>query len=225
MFKRPSDGFWAGLVAGILIVTLLMYFDVNVNEPPKSAGASPILTSASDAQSFVNAWQRMASGTWSVTSSYTRRLVTGATYTAVLKSIQLPPNYLSQSVGSTSASINGRNYVCASINNGKPTGCRDTGAALPFDTAVAQQVDAVRKLVSGPSPRYEVGSTGNNCYRLILAPGATATSWGNQATFCFDPATGAQTKSEIDQDGGIDTTQAINVSGTPNPQDLQVPHS
>src|SRR5689334_11034112 len=98
MFKRPSDGFWAGLVAGILVVTLLMYFDVNVNESTKSAGASPILTSAGDAQSFVNAWQRMASGTWSVTSSYTRRVVTGATYTAVLKTVQLPPNFLSQSV-------------------------------------------------------------------------------------------------------------------------------
>jgi hypothetical protein len=153
MLKRPSDGFWSGLVLGILVVTLLMYLDVDVNGPQKASNVSAIVTSDKAAASFVDAWQRMAQGTWSTTSTFTRTLASGATYTATLKNVQQPPNYTSQSIGSVTATIDGRNYACASVNSGQISGCRDTGAALPFATTVAQQVDAVRQLVSGSGQR------------------------------------------------------------------------
>jgi hypothetical protein len=222
MLKRPADGFWAGLVVGIITVTVLMFFHVDINSADRSH-IRPVETSDQAAQAFVSAWRNMVYGTWSVRSTYTRQITGGPTYRTNLHNVQSPPDYLNESGTSTSASINGQLYVCASVNQSSVSACRDIGNAPPYSVYAQNRINAVRALV-GEARTYSVESENSDCFQLFLNAGRTANTWGNHARFCFDSRSGAMVSSAIDQTGVSDVTVADQITA-PLPSDLKIPVS
>lgn len=224
MFKRPSDGFWAGLFVGIVSVTLLMAFHVNPNTS-NSKDVQPVFTSNAAATSFVNSWQRMAEGTWAVQSTFVRTLSSGRTFQSDVFEAQTSTHYLRRSSNSVSARVNGRAYSCAANLAGKVTTCQDGGAAPTNKEVAAQQVDSVKALVAGNQRVYDVARSSSQCYTLYSRGTTTATlPWGSQAKFCFDSTSGAMTLSELHRDEGVDVTTATKVDDVPASNAFELPH-
>jgi hypothetical protein len=73
--------------------------------------------------------------------------------------------------------------------------------------------------VRGAGALYAVRDEGN-CFRLRLRLRVLSPPYGERARFCFDPATGAPVRSEIEKREGVDRTVAISVRARPTDDDL-----
>lgn len=226
MFRRPGDGFWAGIVVGVLIVAAMMHWDVKVADNSQATKAQstvvPVAVTRAATRDFISAWTRMVNGAWLVESNHTRTLKNGQTATFTVRDIQSPPDYLDVSATETNGSVGGRLYVCASDNQGSVTGCRDNGPAVPFEALAQRKLSAVQNAVLGADATYDVADVGAGCYRVFVKAGKTTNVWGNSTKFCFDAATGAPVLTRIETDEGLAETTAIKVV-EPSPADFQVP--
>jgi hypothetical protein len=189
--------------------------------PPTSAAVTPAGSGDDAVAPFLAAWERAASGTFVVRSTFERRLAGGQAMSAESVLAQRPPDRLLRQGGTVTGRLAGRQVACAEVE-GDPVPCADAGPAPPWPDQVAAEVAAVRRLVTGVSPRYAVESVADGCFRLRLRVWQPAPPYGTRSTFCFDPATGAPTRTEVARPEATDVTTATDISA-PTSEDFLVP--
>ncbi len=168
----------------------------------------------------------MLLGTWVVTESFERVAATGRQLGSVLHRAQRPPDTLTEGPTSADGRRNGRLISCAS----GPTGglvCKDAGPAPAFTDQVNSELASLKSYLVATLPLYQVaaapGAGPGQCWRLLLAaPGYPSPPYGTRAVFCFDPATGAPSYSQIVRPEATDTTTAVDISATVSSADLTV---
>jgi len=168
----------------------------------------------------------MLLGTWVVTESFERVAPTGRQLGSVLHRAQRPPDTLTEGPTSADGRRNGRLISCAS----GPTGglvCKDAGPAPAFTDQVNSELASLKSYLVATLPLYQVaaapGAGPGQCWRLLLAaPGYPSPPYGTRAVFCFDPATGAPSYSQIVRPEATDTTTAVDISATVSSADLTV---
>jgi hypothetical protein len=166
--------------------------------------------------------ERAAGGTFVVRSRFERRLAGGGRLTADVVLAQRPPDRLVRQAGTVSGRVGGRLVACTRFD-GRAVPCADAGPARPWPDDVAAEVAAVGRLVAGPSSRYAVTMAGaGGCFDLRLRVWEPAAPYGTAARLCFDPATGAPTRTEVTRPEGRDVTVAVAVED-PVDADFAVP--
>src|SRR5205823_5893810 len=174
------------------------------NPPPETSAA---------ATKLVHAIRRSLTSTWAVDERFDRISTTGQRIGADQHRAQRPPDRVTKAAGTVDARVGGRIVACAPDPSGTQQ-CRDGGPAPPYDDDVALGVAAIDKLVHGASdpPLYAVADEGKGCFRLrLLQPRYIAPPYGTTARLCFDPATGAPIRTEINRPEGSDVTVATAV--------------
>jgi hypothetical protein len=175
------------------------------------------------ARSFLGAWQRKLEGTYLVESSFTRAAPGNAAFESSTRLVQRPPDRLISGLGSVEGRLQGKVVRCGTDSSGLGRCFRSADDAPPYDEAVASEVDGLGSYVLGERPLYAVVDFLDGCFRLDLAVQLPVPTYGAQALFCFDEATGAPSRTVIDRTDAIETTAAVRISGDVTDADLQVP--
>jgi hypothetical protein len=216
-----------GVVAAVIARTLV---GGSTGAPAVTTGLTTTLvpppSAPADIAAFLAAERRMLSGTWVVHQEFDREVTGGRQLVSDLRLAQRPPDTLDEGPSSASGRRNGRLISCAA----GPTGvlaCKDGGPAPAFADEVATEVDNLRSYVVAALPLYRVeaapGAGPGQCWQLVLAaPAYPSPPYGRRAVFCFDPATGAPSYSQINRAGSTDTTRALDISATVTDADLAV---
>ena len=179
-----------------------------------------------DIADFLAAERRMLSGTWVVHQEFDRVVTGGRQLVSDLRLAQRPPDTLSEGPSGANGRRNGRLLSCAVGPSGVLV-CRDGGPAPPFGDQVTTEVDNLRSYLAATLPLYRVqaapGAGPGQCWQLLLAaPAYPSPPYGTRAVFCFDPATGAPSYSQIIRSGSTDTTRTLATSATVTDADLAV---
>jgi len=217
---KPFAGLLAGTLLGLSIVMVLVALDVEIGK--KSSDPLAIVTTPQAATGFVDAWQRMRSGTWAVDSDYLRRTPDGRTLSGSVHEARRPPDHIRIALGSVDATLRGRRLVCGSSPAGEQA-CRDGGPAPDDAAEAAQELQTLRSNVLGTTPTYDVADQGGGCFALYPRPSPLDAQWGPGSRFCFDPQSGAPTLTDIRRSGGSDVITALSVRRQPTDADLQPP--
>jgi hypothetical protein len=104
-------------------------------------------------------------------------------------------------------------------------GCRFGGDAPPYASDVDDEMRLLRAIVASETPLYAVtySDRGEGCYLLTLRARILAPPYGEDATFCFDAATGALGTSVVHRAEATDTTTTIDLRAEVRPSDLRLP--
>jgi hypothetical protein len=168
----------------------------------------PALSDAA-AERFVQAWERSRTATFVTTGTYERRSdVTGASVASEDVVVQRPPRRLHRQLGGVEGRDDDRLLVCPAPPAGEDEEDREPcrlGApgGRTYAEQVRDEVDGLRSLTSGPDPLYGVTAGDEGCYDLELRRVDPRAPFGVEASFCFDAATGAPTRSRVRHEGGI----------------------
>src|SRR5438067_12287601 len=183
----------AGLLVGGLAIAALARWD----RPRSPAGPE-----------FVAAWGRRLTGTYAVVDRIDRHLLNGRSLVSEVRLAQRPPDRLRVGAEGVDGRVNGRLLGCVAVP-GADIQWRDGGSAPPYQQDVDRQVRLLRRLVIGPRRAYDVHRVGDGCYRLELRARILAPPYGEDATFCFDEATGAPLRSTVRRAEGTDVHRTI----------------
>ncbi len=224
-FAAPANGAVAGVIVGVLIVTLMNVFDVgsrssNTDELPT------ITTSPAAADVFVDAWTRMKSTTWVIDSSYVRKTDDGRQYSGSVHEAQKPPNHIRVALGTVDAQVNGRQYACGVGPDGATTACRDGGAVLEYNARLTSEIDELKSQVTGADRLYDIGIAKADCYvayARAAAHSARPLPWGTKARFCFDRDSGAISSSTYERPGSSDSVIATSISRNVPESEFKLP--
>jgi hypothetical protein len=185
-------------------------------------------TSAEAVERFSAAWRRHLMGTWTIEGTLSRSRIGGdGSLSDRLREVQRPPDRLRLELGVLGGQLDGRIVTCA----GSPIRCRDGGTAPPYDAAVDAVVQRLTNLVDGPSATYSLSepagpagaSFGASCFRIDVVDGVLNPAEGEEATWCFDDATGALVESTVVR-GDVRIEQRVTeVSGEADPAELVLP--
>jgi hypothetical protein len=213
---RPFLAAGVGAVVGAIVVVVLA---VAGWPPPEDGdGSEPFVGSAAAASRFLAAWERSLRGTWVVDARFERVTAAGRRLTLDIHTAQRPPDRLSAGQGRIEARAGGRRLGCASGED-DVLRCREEGSARPYDDEVADDLRTLTTYVSGSGALYAVRGEGD-CFQLRLRLGVLSPPYGERARFCFDPATGAPVRSEIEKVEAVDRTVAISVRDQVTDDDL-----
>jgi hypothetical protein len=190
-----------------------------------STTAVPPASTAADISDFLAAERRMLTSTWAIHAQFVRLTPSGRKLVSDLRRAQRPPDTLSEGPATADIRRNGRAVACAA----GPTGglvCKDAGPAPPFTGEVDSELGSLRSYLVAPLPLYRVGPAPGAgpglCWRLQLAaPRYPSPPYGTQAVFCFDPATGAPSYSQVVRPEATDTTQALSITAAVSDADLR----
>jgi hypothetical protein len=211
---RPFLATVTGLVVGMVAVVALAAAGWPHRERPRStATAQPAA-----AGEFLAQWQRMRLGTWALEARFSRVTRAGRRLDTDLHMAQRPPDRLVTGLGSIDARRGGTRLACAP-DAGGTVHCRDGGPAPPYDAEVARELGYLRRYVEGTGALYAVRRSGD-CYDLRLRLRIPSPPYGERARFCFDRATDAPVRSEIERAEARDTTVALRVRARPSEADL-----
>lgn len=220
MLQRTYTAFIAGVALGLLIVGSLLITETRIHEPEREAEPSE-----EAAHSFVDAWQRMKTGKWTVVSEFVRSNETGQMFSFEMREIQDPPRRARVS-GATTIELPDRIITCPPKDEAHDSKCREVSNRQSFGESVQSEMSAVRGLVLGPERRYDVNEKSGNCYDLH-ARTDVAGAWGRQSTFCFDGRTGALSSSETVQvtstNRVVSKTTAVAITGDIKDSDFEPP--
>ena len=231
MRRRPVPALgW--LVAGGLIVGTVIGVGAGLllddrsssdaDDPPPSFVLDPDaiepVESAAAAEDFVEAWERSRRGTFVVVSTFTRTTTDGRELEARSVVVQRPPDRLAAQGGSVTGRIGGERIVCDPTPDDQVR-CQRTPAVGDAESEVVAEVEQLRGYVSGPAPLYRVAADGP-CFRLRLARALAAPPYGTRAHFCFDPATGAPSRTEVERREGTDVVVADEIRPSVTDADL-----
>lgn len=182
---------------------------------------SPTRHDPGAAAELVAAYRRSRAATFAVEQTFSRRLVSGARVDLATVVAQRPGSRITRTDDSVSGVVDEREVACQRIEDGGGWRCR-RGVVVDLAATAAREAAALRSLVDGPVRRYDVTSGGPGCFRLRLVAPGIAPPYGSGATLCFDPATGAPTRTDVRRDEGVDRTRAIRVSD-PDPSLFVLP--
>jgi hypothetical protein len=185
--------------------------------PPSTTGPH----GAADAQALVDAWQRSRTGTWVVEAHYTLQRGGAVVSEGEQATAQRPPDRLVRQFGSTQGTVAGRAVACATGPDDR-LACRDGGPAPDYGQDVAREVANLAALVQGQGAAYAVAAQEGGCYALDLLRTLSQPPYGRHARFCFDPATGAPVRQEVDHEGEVELTVATDVRA-PTDADFALP--
>lgn len=180
---------------------------VQSNDGP-SGGAGPA-SSEEAAGRFVKAWERSRTATFVTTGTYERRSdVTGASVASEDVVVQRPPRRLHRQLGGVEGRDDDRLLVCpappAGADEEDRQPCRlGAPGGRTYAEQVADEIAGLRSLTAGPDPLYGVTDGAEGCFDLELRRVDPRAPFGVEASFCFDAATGAPTRSSVRHEGGI----------------------
>jgi hypothetical protein len=199
-----------GLIAGWVVVALygaalLVVGILAASEPDADRTVAP---ETEPAAAFVVAWERSRLATFLTVGTYERRSeVTEATVTSEDVVAQRPPRRLHRQLGGVEGRVDDRLLVCPAApaeSTTEPPPCRlGAPGGLTYAASVAREVAGVRSLVEGDDPLYDVTTTEPGCFELRLQRVDPRAPFGVEASFCFDPATGAPSARRVRHAGGI----------------------
>ena len=218
MLSRPSNGFIAGLLVGMVVVTILNLSGFR-NE---RATTHAVLTSDAAARAFVADWSRMRNGMWAIDATFTRTTEDGATVTMPLHQAQQNPSSIRETDASADVVLNDRHYVCATGIKGQKS-CRDAGVTSSFADRAKVDVASISNDLLGAQRSYDVEQASEHCYSLFVRPDSTPDGqWGSKADVCFDSATGAPVHTRVYRPGGTDDVQTTSIRPTPRPDEIRL---
>ena len=177
------------------------------------------------ARAFLAAERRSLLGTWVVQQRLTRLVSSrpGQPLVVSIHDAQRPPDHLITAPGSVDSVYQGRRMACGAGPDGA-LHCRAAGIAGSYGAQVDATMVSLATYVDGRSPPYSVGRAGQDCFALRLRTNRRpSTLFGTRAQYCFDAATGAPVRTEIDRPEGQDVTVALSVSATVTDEDLKPP--
>jgi len=180
---------------------------------------------AAAARAFLAAERRSLLGTWVVEQRLTRLVSSrpGQPLVVPIHDAQRPPDHLITAPGTVDSVYGGRRMACGAGPDGVLR-CRDAGVDRPYPAQVDATIASLATYVEGPSPPYSVRDAGRGCFVVRLGPNRPAsTLFGTRARLCFDPATSAPVRTEVDRAEGQDVTVAVSVSATVTDEDLRPP--
>lgn len=170
-------------------------------------------------EAFLAAWRRSLTGTYVAQQVVERRLVSGRTFSSEVTIAQRPPDRIRSDSGGTAGRVDGRRFGC--VPDG---GCRFGGDAAPYANDVGEELDLLRTMVDSATPLYRVErGDDDGCFVLVLQARILAPPYGEDATFCFDAATGALRRSVVHRAEATDTTTTVDLRADVRPSDLALP--
>ena len=208
----------AGYAALILVATVTTE---NADLPPGARADD-----GTAAEAFIASWERAGNATFVRTGTFERRSeVTGSSISSEDVLAQRPPQRLHRQLGGVSGRDDQRLLLCPSApaetqenecSLGEPTG-------PTYEEDLASEVAALGTLFEGPSPVYSVAASAESgCFDLVQLRVEPRARLGTEATFCFDPATGAPTNSRVAYEGGIVEVVAVTgLRGEVSDEDLE----
>lgn len=168
---------------------------------------------------FLRAWRRSLTGTYVARQVIDRRLVSGRTFSSEVTIVQRPPDRIRNGSSGIEGRVDGRRFGC--VPDG---GCRFGGLAPPYAREVEEELALLRAMVAVRTPLYRVEwGDGDGCFVLILQARILAPPYGEDATFCFDAATGALRRSVVHRAEATDTTTTTDLRGEVAAADLALP--
>jgi hypothetical protein len=175
------------------------------------------------ASSFLAAWKRKLEGTYLIESTFTRAAPGQPSFTSTTQLVQRPPDRLISGLGAVDGRLGGKILRCGTDASGAGRCFRSADDAPPYDQAVADEVDALSRYVLGDRPPYAVVDFLQGCFRLDLRIQLPDPTYGAHALFCFDPTTGAPSRTVIERPEVIETTTADRITALVTDADLQIP--
>jgi hypothetical protein len=169
---------------------------------------------------FLAAWRRSLTGTYATHQVVERRLVSGRTFSSEVTLAQRPPDRIRVDSSGTEGRVGGRRFGC--VPDG---GCRFGGDAPPYAKDVDDEMGLLRAIVASETPLYATAysDAGAGCFLLVLRARVLAPPYGEDATFCFDAATGALRTSVVHRAEATDTTTTVDLRAGVRPSDLRLP--
>ncbi|HET7654879.1 MAG TPA: hypothetical protein VFK42_17735 [Acidimicrobiales bacterium] len=200
----------ATIAAAVAVGALLAFVVARAGgpEPPPAVDA------------FLAAWRRSLTGTYATHQVVERRLVSGRTFSSEVTLAQRPPDRIRVDSSGTEGRVGGRRFGC--VPDG---GCRFGGDAPPYAKDVDDEMGLLRAIVASETPLYATAysDAGAGCFLLVLRARVLAPPYGEDATFCFDAATGALRTSVVHRAEATDTTTTVDLRAGVRPSDLRLP--
>ncbi|MET0728353.1 MAG: hypothetical protein ABWZ76_08680 [Acidimicrobiales bacterium] len=210
---RARRGLLLGWVAVGAYATLLGAVSVAAL---RDDSARPVVAASPDpaAEQLVEAWERSRTATFVTTGTYERFSdVTGASLSSEDVVAQRPPRRLHRQLGGVNGRDDDRLLLCPAPPPGatqEPEPCRLGSPGGPtYEESVDDEVAALRSLLLGGAPLYEVASGDPGCFDLELVRVHPRAPFGIAASFCFDPATGAPAGHRVRHEGGIEEVLVV----------------
>lgn len=165
------------------------------------------------AQRFIEAWERSRTATFLTTGTFERRSeVTGAEIRSEDVVAQRPPRRLHRQLGGVDGRHDDRMVICPAPPPGDPEQppCHlGAPGGTTYEESVQREVAALRDLLLGTDPLYEVTLDDAGCFRLDQRRPDPRVPFGVAARFCFDEATGAPLRTEVRYEGGVRETIVV----------------
>lgn len=172
-------------------------------------------------ESFLAAYERSRTATFVAEQTFTRAAADGRSISYPRRLVQRPPDdRLVVGGGQAEGRLDGRVVLCSTSPDGASR-CDEGAEALPYDEEVATEVDDLRALVEGEAALYEVRPGEPGCWSLHLVRQVLTPPYGDRAGFCFDEATGAPLRTDVQRDDVTDTVVTQEVRSTVTAADLR----
>lgn len=161
------------------------------------------------AEQLVAAWERSRLATFVTSGTYERRsVVSGASIASEDVVAQRPPRRLHRQLGGVDGRDDDRLLVCPAPPPDEEDAAQPCRLGAPggrtYAESVANEVDGLRSLVTGPSPLYAVTAGRPGCFDLELVRIDPRAPFGVEASFCFDEETGAPAGSRVRHAEGVE---------------------
>jgi hypothetical protein len=196
------------MYAALLVVVVWQAWardDLDRSAPPRREAGAP---------QFIEAWERSRTATFVTTGTYERHNVqTGASIASEDIVVQRPPRRLHRQLGGVDGRDDDRLVVCPAPPEGDEheEPCRLGPSGGPtYAASLRDEIAGLRSILLGDDPLYRVREREPGCFALELLRIDPRAPFGVQASFCFDPATGAPTSRRVVHEGG--TTEVLVVT-------------
>jgi hypothetical protein len=206
-------------VAGVLVGTALAVVVARTDRPAITNRSGHPASTHDPTADFLAGWRRSLTSTYIIDERFERRLTNGRSLTFTIHTVQRPPDRLVTGLGTVAARTESGRLACAATSDGSLK-CRRAGTVVPYAQEVAAEMATLGRLVVGSGRLYDVRGAGADCFDLRLRVAYPNPPYGQQATFCFDPASGAPRRSAIRRVQGTDARQTVQVRTSVTPRDL-----
>jgi hypothetical protein len=203
---RARRGAILGWTVIVAYAALLAWTTASAIDAPDIHRSTPAVDSA--AERFAAAWERSRQATFVATGTYERHSdVTGATLSSEDVVAQMPPRRLHRQLGGIDGRDDDRVLLCPAPPAGQeddPQPCQlGPHGGRTYEESVAREVEGVRSQTQGDQPLYRVRELESGCFTLEQLRVDPRAAFGVEASFCFDPGTGATSASRVRHEGGI----------------------
>ena len=166
---------------------------------------------------FLAAYERSRTATFVVEQTFARTAPDGRSITYERRLVQRPPDdRLLVGGGNAEGRLDGRVVRCSTAPDGSAV-CQQGPPADRYDEEVAAEVGELRRYLT---ELYFLSPGDPGCWVLELVEEFPSPPYGEEATFCFDAATGAPTLLEVVRPEATDVTEAVAVRSTVTAADL-----